>query len=295
MVPRESASQSIALTSAYTARKATVYATVNEITVDKEGEIREFISPVMTDRTNTVTSWIEITRGRIELLAEESKEIPLDIKVHPFAEPGEYHVFIGFVESKKRAAAEAVALAGDADGVIVKITIGDEREDSMRITSMTVDRFVTDGEEQQVEITVENAGELTSAPVGELIFYDNRGREVTAVPVNTEQVQIAPGRSRTFTTGIPIEDDLGRFKANVNLSYGENQRASLYDTAGFFMIPIQYLLALGALFLLFIIVLLVLLRRSLNTVHAEDSGDEVPMYVRDGHKPDPKHHDIDLT
>src|SRR6056297_3143851 len=65
MVPRESTTETIVIENNYSDRKATVYATVNEITVGTDGAIKEFMTPVMTDRTNTVTSWIEIQRGRI--------------------------------------------------------------------------------------------------------------------------------------------------------------------------------------------------------------------------------------
>ena len=295
LVPRESTTETILLESGYDVRDAVLYATVNEITVGTNGEIREFVTPVMTDRTNTVTSWIEINRGRIVIPAGESVEIPLKISVHPFAQPGEYHVFVGFVEGSKRAAAEATALAGDADGVIVKITVGDERKDAMRITSMMVDRFVSSEDERKVEITVENTGDIASAPRGELIFYDSRGREVVAVPVNDMGESISPDSSKTFIATIPFSNDLGRFKANVNLLYGENQKANLYDTTSFFMIPVVYLLALTGLLLALIVLLLYLMRKNRVEYVAADDGDEVPMYIRDGHAANPKDHDIDLT
>lgn len=295
LVPRESATETILLESSYDVRDAVLYATVNEITVGTDGEIREFVSPVMTDRTNTVTSWIEITRGRIVIPANESIEVPLKINVHPFAEPGEYHVFVGFVEGSKRAAAEAKALAGDADGVIVKITVGDERTDAMRITSMVVDRFVSTADERKVEITVENTGDIGSAPQGELIFYDSTGREVVAVPVNEAGESISPDSSKTFIATIPFNSDLGRFKANVNLLYGENQRANLYDTTSFFMIPLGYLLALTGVLVALIVFLLILIRRSRGEYVTADDGDEVPMYIRDGHAANPQDHDIDLS
>jgi hypothetical protein len=295
MVPRESSSQIIKLTNDYPTRKAVLYATVNEITVGTDGDIKEFISPVMTDRTNTVTSWVEITRGRIDILPDETIEIPLDVKVHPYAEAGEYHVFVGFVEAKKRFLAEEVAMSGDADGVILKITIGDERTDSMRITSMTVDRFVTSDDEREVMITVENAGEITSAPQGELIFYDSRGREVVAMPVNTAGENIAPATQKTFAVAIPMDTELGRFKANVNLVYGENQRASLYDTTSFYLLPLPYLIALAGLLLSLMVLLFVLLHRSRRLVPVDEDGDSVAMFVRDGHDANPLDHDIDLS
>jgi len=56
LLPRGYSQNLITIRNDYDYRKAVVYATVNEITIDKDGEIKQFVSPVMTDRTNTVTS-----------------------------------------------------------------------------------------------------------------------------------------------------------------------------------------------------------------------------------------------
>jgi hypothetical protein len=295
MVPRESINETVVLTSKYPNRTSIVYATVNEITIGTSGEILDFVPPVMTDRTNSVTSWISISRGRIEIPAGESVELPLDIKIHPFAEPGQYHAFVGFVESKKRDQAEQIASQGDADGVIITVTITDERVDSMRISSMIVDRFVTDSEQQQVKITIENSGEFVSTPAGEVIFYNNRGFEVSALPFNTEGVSLSPDETKTFVTSIPLGTNLGRYKANANLTYGENQRASLFDSAGFYLLPLYYLYFGIGLLSLLLLVLFILMRRGTVVARGDDTGDDVPVFIRDGHKPQPKDHDIDLT
>lgn len=294
MVPRESANEKVVLVSEYPNRTAILFATVNEITVGTSGEILEFVPSVMSDRTNSITSWISIGRGRIEIPAGESVELPLDIKIHPFAEPGEYHAFVGFVETKKRSDAEQIASAGDANGIVVKITITDERVDVMRISSMIVDRFITNGGEQQVEITIENSGELESTPGGEIIFYDNRGFEISALPFNTEGQSISPEETKKFTTSIPIDSGLGRYKANANLTYGKGQTASLFDTARFYMLPLYYLyLGIGLLSVL-LFVLFLLTRRGAVAGFVSEAGDDVPVFIRDGHKPEPKDHDINL-
>lgn len=284
----------ITLKNDYPTRKAVLYATVNEITVDSVGEIKEFVSPVMTDRTNTVTSWIEISRGRIEILPGESIEVPLAIRVHPYAEPGEYYVFVGMVEASKRPVAEAIAMNGDANGVIVKVVIADQRKDSMRISSFLIDRFVTGTENGFVNIEVENLGDLPSAPSGEIIFYDSRGVEVSSVPVNTSGVTIAPGETAVLESVLPLDNELGKYKANVSLQYGENQRASLYDTTYFYMIPWQMLLILFSVVLVVSLLITWLFRRVLQTDDYDESGDDVIMYVKDGHVANPQEHDIDL-
>lgn len=165
----------------------------------------------------------------------------------------------------------------------------------MRITSTQVERIVSREGERKVDITIENSGDIESAPKGELIFYDSRGREVVAVPVNEAGETVSPNSEKTFTANIPFGDDFGRFKANVNLLYGENQTANLYDTTSFFMLPLHYLLMLIGFFTLLITVLLVLMRKRGSEYVATEDGDEVSMYVRDGHAANPQDHDIDLS
>lgn len=296
LAPRDSKQNLVTLSSDYEFRKAVLYATVNEITIDNAGEIKQFVSPVMTDRTNTVTSWIEVTRGRIEIPAGETREIPLLIKVHPFAEPGDYHVFVGFVEAANRPAAQAIAMNGDAKGVIIKVTVADERVDGLRISSFVIDRFVTSDDKRAIEIEVENTGDITSSPMGEIIFYDSRGVEQTSVLLNQDGASVAPGEVLTLNSTIPIVNELGRYKANIALRYGENQTASLFDTTMFYLMPPYMLLLLFLGILVVTLFVAWLFRRSFASHHDEDQNDydEVTMYVRDGHEPNPHDHDIDL-
>jgi hypothetical protein len=293
MLPRDSTTHTITLKNNYPTRKAVLYATVNEISIDSAGEIKEFVSPVMTDRTNTVTSWIEISRGRLEVLPSESIEIPLSIKVHPYAEPGVYHVFIGLVEASKRHVAESVAMAGDADGVIVKIVIADTRKDSMRISRFLIDRFVTGEASKTFSVEVENMGDLPSVPSGEVIFYDSRGVEVDNIALQSSE-PIAPGETKSLTADVPLQNNLGRYKANVSLSYGSSQSASLYDTTYFYMLPWNILLMVFLGITVVSLVVTLLLRRALFANRIDEDGEEVVMYVKDGHEPKPQDHDIDL-
>lgn len=293
--PRDSVTRSITLSSTYDTRKAVLFATVNEISVDATGEIKQFVSPVMTDRKNTITSWIEIGRGRIEIMPGETIEVPLGLVIHPYAEPGEYHVFVGFVEAPNRPKAEAIAMAGDAKGVIVKITIADERKDSMRISGFIIDRFVTGEDKRTIDIEVENMGDIASAPAGEIIFYDSKGVEVSSVPVNTEGKSIAPGEKTILKSSVPLDNDLGRFKANVSLSYGDNQRGALYDTTVFYMMPTHLLLIIFGGILFVALLIAMLFRRAFQQdVYDDEAGDDVVMYVKDGHDAEPQEHDIDL-
>lgn len=293
LVPRDTMTKNVTIKSDYDIRKAVLYATVNEITLDAAGEIKDFVSPVMTDRTNTITSWIEINRGRIEIPPGETAEIPITVRIHPQAKPGEYTAFIGFVEAANRDKAEAVALAGEAKGVLLKVVVSDQRKETMSVSSFLINRFVTGEARRTIEITVENKGDIASAPTGEIIFYDSRGREVSSVQVKGDIID--PGKTGTLMSSVPIADTLGRFKANLTLSYGDTQQASLFDTTYFYLLPLHQLLFLFGGVLFAAILLALMFRRAFFEHATNDDYHEVPMYVRDGHEPNPRDHDIDLT
>lgn len=294
VLPRDVVTKTVQLTNDSENRKYIVFATVNEISVDNEGEIKQFISPVMTDRTVTMTSWIEVKRGRIEIPPGEQREVPITFRINPFAEPGEYHAFIGFVPAANRPTAEKIALEGEADGVVVKITVTDQRSESMRIKSFLVDRFVFDDSGRSIEVEIENKGDIDSAPVGELIFYNSRGAEVDAIPFNTENVSIAPGETKTMYAQVPQESNMGRIKANLSLHYGEKQTAQLQDTTFFYFIPLHIAIIIGVIILILALVVTYLFKRAFMQKEYHEDADEVQMYVREGHDPNPQDHDINL-
>lgn len=292
--PRGDVTNIVTIKNDYDYRKVVIYATVNEITIDSEGEIKEFVSPVMTDRTNTVTSWVEVTRGRIEIEPSGTTEVPITFRAHPFAEPGEYHLFIGFVQAPNKPKAQAIAMAGDAKGVVVKITIADDRKDSMRIASFNVERFVTGDEKRLIDIEVENMGDLPSAPIGEIIFYDSLGAEVKAVPVNVEGKVVQPGETVVLKSSIPLDDELGRYKANLQLKYGENQKAAIFDTTFFYMMPLHLLSLIFAGVLIVVLFIALLFRKVFITHEDEDECEEISMYINEGNDAEPQDHDINL-
>lgn len=276
--------------------KISVYATVNEIAIDGSGEIKEFVSPVMTDRTDTITSWVEIIRGRIEFEPGETKTVPLTIRLHPYSKAGEYHAFIGFVPESKRPNAEAIALSGKAEGLILKVALKDVTNEVMRISAFLVDRFVIRKTQQFITVEIENSGEKQTVPEGEIIFYNSRGEEVAFVPVNAEKIAIPAGEVKAFTTSIPLNNELGRFKANVTMRYGAELENSIFDTVQFFMIPLHLaLLILLSIVILSLFVTYLIRGAFREEIHGDDDGKEVPLYVRKDRDHISKDHDIHVT
>jgi hypothetical protein len=276
-----------------TATKISVYATVNEISIGGSGEISEFVSPVMTDRTDTITSWVEITRGRIEFEPGETKTVPLTIRMHPYAKPGEYHAFIGFVPETKRPNAEALALSGKAEGLVLKVALKESSNDLLRISAFLVDRFVVKSSQRTIDVELENRGEKDSVPKGEIIFYNSRGEEVAFAAVNEAGVAVPAGEVKIFTTPIPFQDKLGRFKANVTMRYGSDAENSIFDTVQFFMMPLYLVIIIFFSIVVLSLLLTYLIRGAFrDELHGDDDGKDVPLYVRDDREHVTKDHDI---
>lgn len=270
-----------------------IYPTVNEVSVQEGGAVEGFVTPAMTDRTNTPTSWIEITRARIELQPGESKEIPLTIRVNPNVQSGEYHVFIGFPEASNKPEAQKKVQEGRSPGTAVRISVDEVQSQFLRLERFVVDRFITGPKESTVQYTLHNPGEDPVTPAGEIIFYDNRGNEKGAIPVNSDGRTIEPGKSSEFLTTVPEELSIGKYKAFLSAEFGEHLTASVHDTAFFYVMPLSKLLMIFGAILFVAILLALYVHRKFDMAPDDDGTDAVPMFLR-SERSQPLDHDIDL-
>lgn len=272
-----------------------IYATVNEISLDENGEIKAFEYATNEDRTDTVTSWLEISRGRITLMPNETKTIPLTIRVNPKAKPGLYHAFIGFPSASDKVQAQRMAMEGKAPGVIVRLAIDQERKEFLRLDGFNVERFVTNQEDEVVKYTLINPGEAEIVPRGEIIFYDSAGNEETSLPVNPDGSEIAPGDQMQFSAILPESFKAGKHKAFLSLEYGNEQLASLTDTAFFYVMPLSTMLLIfgGVMFLALLITIIMYRKMNHSVPYHHDGIEEVALYLRDGQS-EAQDHDIDL-
>ncbi len=291
IAPRDIFEESVKITNT-TDRKLRIFPTVNEITVGDEGEVKSFVPASMSDNTTSVTSWIAVTRGRVEINPGESIKIPVSFTINPNAAPGEYHAFIGFAEGSKRDEAENLVTTGRAPGVVVRLSIVEKRTEYLRLNRFNIDRFVTALGEGTVTYELENVGGLPITPAGEIIFYSSRGIELKAMPINPDKKTIEANDRETFTQTIPDVGTIGRFKALLNVEYGTGLRANLYDTTYFNVVPVLYLAIIFGFLLVTSLMLALWYHRSKSKI-IEDEG-EVSVYVRSGIVGVEKDHDINL-
>ncbi len=271
-----------------------IYPTVNEISLKEGGTIEEFKQAVVSDRTRSVTSWLEISRLGVDLQPGASKTIPLTIRMSPTSVPGVYHAFIGFGNGGNRDEAEKQVWSGQAPGTVVTITIADDKKEFLKLSKFIVSRFITSSENQAAVFSFRNPGDETLVPSGEIILYDKTGKEVGSLPVNSDAVSIPPGGEQTFTTAVPVSGMFGKYKAFLSVEYGSTQRASLQDTSFFYVFPFRTILIILAVLVVCAILIGWYVHKKYFDGGDTDDSERLTVHVRDAQS-EPKHHDIDLS
>lgn len=273
-----------------------VYPTVNEVNVSDKGAILNFVEPSMVEnRASAITSWLEISRASIELQPGKTKEVTLTIRVNPQVEAGEYHAFIGFGEGSNRPEAEKKVQEGTAPGTVVRIGVAKVQNQFLRLEKFSVERFIKNSSEGDISIKIANPGENKVIPEGEIIFYDTNGIELESIPLNETKIPIEPGQSIELTQKVPNVLQMGKYKAFLSVEYGETQKASLNDTAFFYVLPLKKLALIFAILLIFAIAIALFVHRRYDKEDDHDDGvADVAMYVRSS-RSESKDHDIDLS
>ncbi len=271
----------------------TIYPTVNAISLDDNGTISEFITPTLADGATTVTRWLAISRAQIDIQPGSKHEVPLNIKMPPAVEPGQYHAFIGLPNAGNRPIAEGLVAAGGVPGVVVTIEVKKDTVAILRLGRFFIDRFVTNTSGKTASVTLVNNGSEILEPKGEIIFYDTGGNEVGAVPFNGEGAKLEPGAAQDFSIGLPESLGFGKHKAYLDIEYG-SQLAQVQDTTFFYIVPLKTLI--GIFFALLALTLFLAWKVHRRYGRFEDSYESigsVPFTVRSAPST-AKDHDIDL-
>ena len=273
-----------------------IYASVNEVNVADNTKILDFVPASMSDRTSSVTSWLEITRARLELPGSGELKVSLKIKINPKAVPGIYYAYIGFASGANVDEIEQKIKSGQGNGTILKISIADDSKEQISLVSFRADRFSYNDTDSKLTLIMENTGDVPLAPNGEVIIYNTKGTELSTVPVNEEGKIINPGERVEFSKTLPFVNSLGKNKAYLSLNYGVKNQASVFDTTFYYSVPWFYIAAFFFFLMTLFIVISLLIKRQFNSgaETLEHGVYELPLFVKQSHDHNKFDHDLDL-
>jgi hypothetical protein len=258
----------------------TIYPTVNNISVADGGAIEEFKSASVSDRTQSLAAWVEISRRGVSLPAGESYTFDLTLRINPQPVPGTYHALIGFGHGDTRDYAEELVKNGKAPGTMLTVTINEDKKEFLKLSKFIVERFVTKTDNQAALYTFTNPGDEPVTPSGEIILYDATGKEVGTVKVNEEGIEIPPASEHTFNVKLPVEGLFGKYKAFLTVEYGSAQKASVQDTSYFYAMPGKTLVTICILLLLFVGLMAWYLHKKYFDTEFDDTSDQIMLRVR---------------
>lgn len=259
---RDILKESVILTN-NTVRKLNIYTFVNNIST-REGK-QEFLDPSKADYASSLANWIAISRGVIELMPGEIREVDFLIEVNLRGLPGVYHALISFAEGSVRS--EAKKKISNASSVMVNLEVIEDIKEYLQLKKFIPDKTFFSGFPILFSYELKNTGNRPLTPTGEIRIYNRRGGEVAVIEVNQEGTTLEPNTtlqlaglwqgsttSRTFANIGQGAKEFGRYKALLSLEYGAKQRGTLQDTVFFWITPWrQVLIIFGGLALIIIL------------------------------------------
>jgi hypothetical protein len=226
-----------------------LYAFVNN--VDPTAGVEDFESASDADLGKSLANWIEISRGAIDLMPGEKREIPLLIQINLRATAGMYHAFISFGEGSTRVEAEKKLKEGST--VAINVEILDDAKEALELKSFVSSNTFVTGKKASFKYDIQNIGNRPLSPKGQVRIFNRSGEEVAALDVNQQGMTIEPDISGQLASAWDAGSRFGRYKAMLDVEYGDKQRGTLQDTVFFWLIPWKEMLAvflsLGVVFL----------------------------------------------
>ncbi len=227
------------------------------------------------DNKFLLSQWISIERGPIHLEPHESKKIPFSIRVPVDAEPGGHYAAI-LVGTKPVSKIKGTGIKiSSMVSSLVMISVGGNIIERADIREFYTDRSLYSQPKIKFILRLENTGNVHIHPQGEIKIYNFWGKEVGSIPINhnTSFGNVLPESTRKWEFDWEGEEnllDMGRFKATVVLTYGEEAKETVYRSVYFWIIywrPILVSLAiLLAIILIIIISVKIYVRKAIKNV-----------------------------
>ncbi len=222
----------------------TIYATpVNFVPQGERGH-GAFLPISDTDDAHTLAEWMDVSSEPFVIPAESSVGIPVNISVPQDASPGGHYAAImigtrppiedGKVEIKTSQIITSLFFVRIAGDVIERGEVRTFRTGS----------WFAGKPEMSFEVRFENKGNVHLIPRGEIKVLNMWGKERGIIPINHETNfgNVLPESTRQFDftwRGDTSLADIGRYKAELTLAYGQEEQKFVTRAVGFWVIPVK--------------------------------------------------------
>ena len=181
--------------------------------------------------------------------------LPLKIDIIHNAIPGDYFVSITFAHGAHRGEAEENAIEMSPPKLFVNLVVEDQSVEKLSILKYYPDKRLFTNSDSTINLELNNSGTVDLIPEGNIFIYNKRNQEVDAIDLNPDLKTIGAGK--TFLFELKTNNDLGtgKYKARLELEYGNKISRDISDTVYLVVITRPFLIFFGTGILLFIILL----------------------------------------
>ena len=252
----ETSSQIIKITNP-TKNLMEVYPLVMNFKASGEGGEPAFYPATSEEEKFSLAKWITFNQSKIALTPEQVVEFKFKIEVPKDAEPGGHYgvVFFATEPPKPDEDISQVAIASMIGSLILGKTPGEIIEKGV-LEEFIAGRFYFKKPIKFIT-RIKNTGNIHFKPQGEIIIKNWRGKKIDTIAVNSAKGNVLPDSTRKFEESWTPQKwyTVGRFKADLKLTYGESDQA-LNGHLVFWLIP-WWLIAFLAIVVIAIIFLII--------------------------------------
>lgn len=255
-----------------TSHKVDLYPMVND--VSSEGGKQEFIEPGKLDKSTSLARWIRIQRGSIQLMPGEETEVPFKIEVNTSAVPGKRYAIVSFPEGSNTEVAAENLKKNNTTSLLINIEIEDVSIEKAQLISFKSDKNTFFKWPINLNLSLKNTGTVDLVPKGIISIYNRRDQYLEKIEVNPKGEKVLPEEIKNFLISWDKNRGIGKFKAKLEIEYGNKDVRDLADTVYFWILPLPFVLIfIGGLFVSVSLLIYYLFRRTYIHHQHKDDGE----------------------
>lgn len=244
----------------------TVYAEVVNFEATGESGQGKF-SPILNEdtHTNTLAEWITITQGPHTIPSEQTAEISFFVEIPKDAPPGGHYAAV-LISTEPPTSAEKLAVkTSQVVSSLFFLRIEGDVQELGDIREFRATKSFLERPDAEFSLRFENKGNVHLQPRGNIIITNTWGTERGVIPVNyqTHFGNVLPRSIRDFKFSWQSNfsiTDIGRYKAEATLAYGEDGVKSASAVAFFWIIPVKATLITLGILMLFISLIILMIK-----------------------------------
>ncbi|MCU0679313.1 MAG: LytR C-terminal domain-containing protein [Planctomycetes bacterium] len=236
---------------------------------EESGTVRFLPAPAGGDAGSPylLSQWLAIEAGPYNIPAYASREIPFRVAVPAEAGPGGHYAAI-LAGTRPPAA----ALGGSGIKVssllasLLLLTVKGEIIEQGQIREFSADKSIYGEPSVTFTVRFSNTGNVHIQPRGEIRVFDLWNREKGRITINhnSDFGNVLPGQIRRWQFAWQKEKsllDMGRYRAELLLSYGEETKETVHQTLYFWLVYLKPLLVIISSLAALVFILVWLIRR----------------------------------